>query len=449
MTCVQLICSQPDTWRRTIVKGLSQAGVRLAERGRERDCACIVFFDDAGAEVLATVRELSHGGLRRVLALAATGAVVNAGFAWQLLQAGASDVFAWDHTSSVPAEIAARLERWDEIDTLMASPPVQERLAGRGCVWVSTVRQAVEVAAFSRGSVLLLGESGTGKELLAGLIHELDRRRDKKDLVVLDCTTVVPELSGSEFFGHERGAFTGAVASRDGAFALADGGTLFLDEVGELAPSLQSQLLRVVQEHTFKRVGGNTWHHTEFRLVCATNRDLVADVAGGRFRRDLYHRIAGNICRLAPLRDRLDDVPALVEHFLAESSPDGRTPQLDDLVRQYLLNREYEGNVRDLRQLVVRISERHVGPGPITMGSIPPSEVAAAAEFGRWQDRWLKPAILRGLEAGATLDDIRRAAMEIAVQLTIDGEDGNLQRAAKRLGVTDRALQLRQAHRSA
>jgi transcriptional regulator with GAF, ATPase, and Fis domain len=296
--------------------------------------------------------------------------------------------------------------------------------------------------------VLLLGESGTGKEVLAGLIHELDRRRGKRDLVVVDCTTVVPELSGSEFFGHERGAFTGAVGPREGAFALADGGTLFLDEVGELPGVLQAQLLRVVQERTFKRVGGNTWQHAEFRLVCATNRDLAEEVARGHFRRDLYHRIAGHFCRLPPLRERPEDVLALVERFLAESLPSGHPPELDASVREFLLTREYPGNVRDLQQLVRRISERHVGPGPITAGSIPPDELSAGDGPGSWQDRWLRPAVHNGLETGATLDDIRRAAVEIAIELTIDREHGNLQRAAKRLGVTDRALQLRRAQRS-
>ena len=113
---------------------------------------------------------------------------------------------------------------------------------------------------FTPASVLLIGESGTGKELIARLIHELDRRAAGNEFVILDCATIVPELSGSEFFGHERGAFTGAVGARDGAFATADGGTLFLDEVGELPMPLQAQLLRVVQEGTYKRVGGNVWH---------------------------------------------------------------------------------------------------------------------------------------------------------------------------------------------
>ena len=122
--------------------------------------------------------------------------------------------------------------------------------------------------------MLVTGESGTGKERVAQLIHELDPRPNKGKLVVLDCSTVVPSLSGSEFFGHEKGAFTGAAAAREGAFELANGGTLFLDEVGELTVALQAELLRVIQEGTFKRVGSNMWRKSTFRLVCATNRDV-------------------------------------------------------------------------------------------------------------------------------------------------------------------------------
>src|SRR5678816_1272096 len=139
---------------------------------------------------------------------------------------------------------------------------------------------------------LIAGESGTGKELVARLIHALDRREPKGPFVVLDCTTVSPELAGSEFFGHERGAFTTAVTAREGAFAMADGGTLFLDEVGELPLTLQAELLRVIQERVYKRVGSNIWKQVNFRLICATNRNLLEEEARGAFRRDFYYRLA-------------------------------------------------------------------------------------------------------------------------------------------------------------
>src|SRR6516162_7426096 len=174
-----------------------------------------------------------------------------------------------------------------------------------------------------------MGESGTGKEMLAQLIKELDFTARTANLTVVDCTTIVPELSGSEFFGHERGAFTGAINARDGAFALANGGILFLDEIGELPLPLQAQLLRVIQERSYKRVGGSTWHRTEFRLVCATNRNLLEMVTRGEFRADLFHRIASFICKLPPLRERIEDIIPLAEHFFRQVDPNHKVPHLD------------------------------------------------------------------------------------------------------------------------
>ena len=220
-------------------------------------------------------------------------------------------------------DVAARFERWSAVDELVASPIVQKNLVGTSRAWRALLRQVVEVARFTASPVLILGESGTGKELIARLIHALDARQDKRDLVVLDCTTVVSELAGSEFFGHERGAFTGAMNPRDGAFAQADGGTLFLDEIGDLPLPLQAQLLRAVQEHTYKRVGGNSWHATRFRLLCATHRALLDDVDAGTFRADLYYRIGGVVCRVPPLRERPEDIIELFRHFVAQSSSAG------------------------------------------------------------------------------------------------------------------------------
>ena len=312
------------------------------------------------------------------------------------------------------------------------------------------MRHVVEIAMFGDASVLILGESGTGKEEVARLIHELDPNPEKGRLVTLDCATVVPELSGSEFFGHERGAFTGAISGRDGALALADKGTLFLDEVGELPLTLQAQLLRAVQEHAYKRLGGNTWQRAEFRLVCATNRDLEDDMLSGRFRRDFFHRIASNTCRLPPLRDRQDDIVGLSMHFLQQLRP-GDALELDDVVRDYLFRRAYPGNVRELRHLMIRLAQRHAGHGPVTAGAIPPDERPASdAREARedWRDRLLPTVVRRALATGAGLKEIGQATTETAIRLAIADEDGNLQRAARRLGVTDRALQLRRARRA-
>jgi len=404
----------------------------------------VCFFNQISSHLLDFIRLESRGGVERILAVAAPGTRIGDG-AWLLLQAGASDVFRWDHSPQPELEIAARFERWRFVDDTIASPLVRENLVGKSKAWISALRRTVEAAAFTEAPVLITGESGTGKELVARLIHTLDTRPEKRDLVVLDCTTIVPELSGSEFFGHERGAFTGAVSARDGAFARADMGTLFLDEVGDLPLGLQAELLRVVQEHSYKRVGGNQWQQTRFRLVCATNRDLQQDQAEGRFRRDFYYRIAGCTCKLPPLRERTEDILPLAEFFLRQLRPDHEAA-MDEAVREYLLQQTYAGNVRDLKQIVTRISHRHVGPGPVSAGDIAEEDrPAVPPSAGQWNGAELEAAVRRALAGGATLKEIGQAASAAAIRIVTAEEDGNLRRAAQRLGITDRALQMRRA----
>ncbi len=429
---------------------LAEAGFRIEEdRSSSPSGSGILFLDVVSGSVLEFLREAARDGLDRILAIAAPRSKIGNGDAWRLLEAGASDFLLWDDRHDPANEAAARFRRWASIDRLVQSPLVQENLVGNSPAWISLLRQVVEVARFTDAPVLIAGETGTGKELVARLIHTLDPRCEKKgDLVVLDCTTIKPELSGSEFFGHERGAFTGAVAEREGAFALSHGGTLFLDEVGELPLTLQAELLRVVQERTYKRIGGNAWRQTEFRLVCATNRDLKAEVAQGRFRRDLYYRLAVCTCKLPPLSQRSGDILLLVRHFLRTLRAEGDPIELNGPVRDYLLQREYPGNVRDLKRLMTGISCRHVGSGPITVGNIPPEErPVGSCEPSDWRDAAFERAIERALALGAGLKEIGRGAEETALRIAIREEDGNLQRAADRLGVSDRALQMRQAAR--
>jgi transcriptional regulator with GAF, ATPase, and Fis domain len=435
----------------TILDALSREQLALSScESLAPQGAGIVFFDEITPQLFDHLREVSRRGLERILAIALSRSCLPVAWIWELLQAGASDVFAWDHSDQPAREVAARFERWEQVDEIVETPLVRDNLVGRSPAWVRTLRQIVEVARFTNASVLITGETGTGKELIARLIHTLDPRPGKSSLVVSDCATIVPELSGSEFFGHERGAFTGAVTARDGAFALADGGTLFLDEVGELPLNLQSELLRVVQERTYKRVGGNTWQQTDFRLVCATNRDLVEEQARGHFRGDLYYRIGSCICYLPPLRERREDILPLAKHFISQLRPDApaQLPELDEAVREYLDTRDYPGNVRDLRQLVSRFVQRHVGPGPITAGDIPENERPKGEGAPRdWRSAGMEGAVRMAVVAGANLKEIERAAGEIADRIALEEEEGNLQRAASRLGVTDRALQMRRAAR--
>lgn len=407
----------------------------------------LVLFTEVTPDLCGAVGELSRRGLERVLAIGSSADGIRSG-GWRLLSVGASDVFQWNEDTESARAVAARLERWGAVDAIARSPLVQENLVGQSPSWIAVVRRIVEVARFSDSAVLVMGESGTGKELVARLIHTLDARTGKKELVVVDCTTIVPELAGSELFGHERGAFTGAISERDGAFALADGGTLFLDEIGELPISLQAELLRAVQEGTYKRVGGNTWRRAQFRLVSATNRDLLAEQERGRFRRDLYYRIASWTCVLPPLRERSEDILPLVHEFVRRLRPDLDRSCLDAPVREYYLRRPCPGNVRDLKQVVAQMVRRHVGPGPFTIGDIPedqrPYEEQPPAT---WPDTAFEREVRRAVTMGIGLKEIGRVAEDLAVGAAMENEGNNVHRAAARLRVTDRAVQLRQRER--
>jgi transcriptional regulator with GAF, ATPase, and Fis domain len=228
----------------------------------------------------------------------------------------------------------------------------------------------------------------------------------------------------------------------------ADGGTLFLDEIGDLALPLQPQLLRAVQEQTYKRVGGNVWYATRFRLVCATQRPLAEQVEAAAFRADLYYRIGGVVCRVPPLRDRPEDIVLLFRHFLGRFLTGEELPGLDEPVRRLLLTRRYPGNVRELQQFARRTASRHVGAGPITMGDIPDDERPCSND-GDWQDVRFDVSIRRALCRGVGLKEISRKAADAAIRIAVGDANGNLQLAAQRLGVTDRALQMRRAAGSA
>jgi transcriptional regulator with GAF, ATPase, and Fis domain len=433
---------------KTIIGAVSRCGIKLEAAQKFPPIGSgLVLFDRVDAQLYEELDRDSRHGFDRVLAIATCSVALAEGATWRLLEAGAADVFAWDAMPDPASTIAARFLRYASVDDLLQSPAVRDELAGGSPAWLSVLRQVVEVAAFSDASVLLTSESGTGKELVARLIHTLDRRPAKGPFVVLDCATVSPELSGSEFFGHERGAFTTAVTAREGTFAMADGGTLFLDEVGDLPPSLQAELLRVIQERVYKRVGSNTWKQVNFRLICATNRNLLEEEARGTFRRDLYYRIASWICTLPRLADRREDILPLTRHVLRQLCGSRRIPEPDPAIRDYLLTREYPGNVRDLRQLLTRMVSRHVGDGPLTVGDLPPDERLAATECGQkvWHDGAFQCAIRRALSLGLGLKEINSQTAEVAIQTALADEDGNLHRAARRLGVTDRALQMRRA----
>ena len=281
-------------------------------------------------------------------------------------------------------------------------------------------------AAVSDATILLRGESGTGKEVVARAIHASSKRKSGPFMAV-NCAALGAELLESELFGHEKGAFTGAVRSKQGRIELAASGTLFLDEIGELAPNLQAKLLRVLQEREFERVGGTHSIRADIRIIAATNRDLAADVSSARFREDLYYRLNVVSIRLPPLRDRQEDVGPLLDHFLRRFALDAGRPALRfaEGTRALLEAYSWPGNVRELANVVERavVLEAEAEIAPETL----PEEILESAPAGSPASSSLEP---RGYHDGVA--EAKRAIIRDALKRT----GGHQTKAAEVLGLT-------------
>ncbi len=277
----------------------------------------------------------------------------------------------------------------------------------------------------SRATVLVRGESGTGKELFARLIHNLSPRASRP-LIAVNCGALPETLLESELFGHERGSFTGATARRIGRFEEADGGTLFLDEIGELTPSVQIKLLRFLQEREFQRVGGNQVLHSDVRIITATNRDLEARVREGAFREDLFYRLNVVDMYLPPLRERKEDIPALIDHFLAKfAAENGKEIEgVSQEARDQLLKYDYPGNVREL----INIVERAVVIARDTIITV------ADLPFG---DRFTGAAETAG--EGRLKDSIEELEKQMILK-ALEESEHHQTRAAGILGISERML---------
>lgn len=222
---------------------------------------------------------------------------------------------------------------------------------------IKNIYDLIEKVADTDGTVLISGASGTGKELIARAIHYNSSRCDRP-LVVINCGAIPEELLESELFGHEKGAFTGAYKSRIGRFEMANGGTIFLDEIGEMSPSLQVKLLRVLQEKKFERVGGTKTIHVDVRIIAATNKNLTTAINKGKFREDLYYRLNVIPMKVPPLKQRKSDIPLLIDHFLkkfqkgAEKKITGFSPEAMDAMLKY----DWPGNVREVENVIKRLT---------------------------------------------------------------------------------------------
>lgn len=222
---------------------------------------------------------------------------------------------------------------------------------------IKTIKDKIDIISKTDSNVLLLGESGTGKELVAQSIHDKSNRKDNL-IVKVNCAALSPTLLESELFGHEKGSFTGAIARKNGKFEIANGGTLFLDEIGEMNMDMQAKLLRVLQDKTFERVGGNKQISSNFRLVSATNKNLMVEISKGRFREDLYYRLNVIPLNMPPLRDRKSDIKLLLDYFSKKFAADfGKKPVVlsEEIIGKFL-DYDWPGNIRELKNIVERLT---------------------------------------------------------------------------------------------
>jgi DNA-binding NtrC family response regulator len=296
---------------------------------------------------------------------------------------------------------------------------------------ISEVSKQVQKVAPTDSTVLLLGESGTGKELFARAVHQLSTRRERP-FVAINCAAIPETLLENELFGHEKGAYTGASSRQIGKFELAEGGTIFLDEIGDLPLALQSKILRVLQEKTFERIGGNRTARADVRVVCATNQDLQRAVSDGRFREDLFYRIHVFPITIPPLRARREDIRPLVDYFLERFRREMGRPALkiSDAARSVLADYHWPGNVRELENCIERAAILCEG------NTIDQRDLIIAPEPG-------DQGIRENVDFSGSLSDVVERAVQLVERLKIEEvlrQIPNRQRAAERLGVNYRTL---------
>jgi DNA-binding NtrC family response regulator len=457
-----LVVDDDDNFRHTLRDVLEGAGyeVKEAENGRralaelEHETSDAILCDwkmpeQSGEDLLRTLMDSGEPEHLPVIIMTAHGTGPNAITAMQL---GAYDfvskpfdideVLATVRRALQHVRLQREVERLRnrQTDTVTATEQTEHRLVGtsRGML---EVFKAIGRVAKTDVPVLLLGETGTGKELVAHTIHERSFR-NHRPFVVVNCAALPSELLESELFGHERGAFTGAVNRKTGKFESAAGGTVFLDEIGELPLALQPKLLRVLQEHTFERVGGTESIHTDFRIIAATNRVLEEEVEEKQFRSDLYYRLKGFAISLPALRERRSDILPLAEYFLARFNQQNqqRVPGFTEDAIVLLQQYSYPGNIRELEHIVARAAVEAAGRAitrDIVQQALPAVERGLAesslrellclpfhASVSAWEKQLIEAALAEShgnkTEAARKLQIHRRLLYEKMEQLGID-----------------------------
>jgi two-component system response regulator HydG len=392
-------------------------GLRMASQAQWDLILLDADFSGAGLELLGRLHE---GGSAPVVLLAQNPSM---DLAMEAIRQGAHDVLPKPLPRGRVREILLGIE---EVRRLRPLPPAtgdESAIVGTSAGMMQ-VYKSVARAAASDATVLVLGESGTGKEMVARVLHQRSRRQ-RGPFVAINCAAIPENLLESELFGHEKGAFTGAIGRRIGRFERATGGTLFLDEIGDMSLALQSKILRALQEREIERVGGSSAVPIDVRIVAATNRDLLATVAEGRFREDLYYRLAVVALTLPPLRERGTDLDQLASHFVAFYAREHQRPvrAIAEEVFSVLRAHPWPGNVRQLRNAMERAVV--MSDGEILLPQhLPPDIVRPPATRGA-------PAEDAGEMPLVTLEEMEKRMIRRALRETQD----NLTMAAERLGI--------------
>jgi two-component system response regulator AtoC len=447
-----LIADDDDALRSTLRDLLTDEGYDVSEAASgdavltslgngasERPNLVIMDIRMPGKSGLDVLREL-RGSLGTQLPVLVMTAYGSSNVAIEAIQLGAYDYitkpfdlddilatikryFDWQDLNNQVIELSSRLTGAEPEAFVGNSPAMQE------------VYKTIGRVARSDATVLISGETGTGKELVASILHRTSGYA-RGPLVKVNCAALPETLLESELFGHEKGAFTGAIAQRKGRFEMANKGTIFLDEIGEMTLSTQKKLLRVLQEREFERVGGSITVKVDTRVISATNKHLPTEIEEGRFREDLYYRLNVISIHLPALRERGDDVQLLVEHFLHKHryTPSSEPARISAGAMQALLDYDWPGNVRELENVVERAVILAQG-GVITEHHI---------DFSRGSLRQVI-SIPQQLREGKRLDDLLTAVERQAIAEALAQSDGNRDAAAAMLGITERDLTKRLA----